>query len=92
MLFTDHSTSGGIADIPSAQFMFSILPSHKPRCKLFGRMLEGEGPVVVVVYMVQQINCVRNKAGEITEVRLRTVGENRCFCFLFGRGNIHHSD
>lgn len=31
------------------------------------RMMEGEGPIIVVVYMVQQINCVRNKAGEIIE-------------------------
>ena len=26
------------------------------------------GPVIVAVYMVQQINCIRNKDGEIIEV------------------------
>ena len=33
------------------------------------RFLENGGPVIVVVYMVQQINCIRNRKGEITEVR-----------------------
>ena len=33
------------------------------------RYLEHEGPIVLIVYMVQQINCVRNRAGEIVEVR-----------------------
>lgn len=32
------------------------------------RFLENGGPVIVVVYMVQQINCIRNKKGEIIEV------------------------
>jgi predicted lipid-binding transport protein (Tim44 family) len=32
------------------------------------RFLEDGGPVIVVVYMVQQINCIRKK-GEIVEVR-----------------------
>ena len=32
------------------------------------RFIEGGGPVILVVYMVQQINCIRNKAGEIIEV------------------------
>lgn len=31
------------------------------------RYLEHEGPIVLVVYMVQQINCIRNRAGEIIE-------------------------
>lgn len=31
------------------------------------RFLENGGPVIVVVYMVQQINCVRNKKDEIVE-------------------------
>eukprot|EP01041_Mallomonas_annulata_P000742 gene742-1423_t len=31
------------------------------------RFVDGEGPIILVVYMVQQINCIRNKAGEITE-------------------------
>lgn len=30
-------------------------------------LLDGEGPVIVVIYMVQQINCIRNKEGEIIE-------------------------
>lgn len=34
------------------------------------RYLEGGGPVIVVVYMVQQINCIRNAKGEIIEVNL----------------------
>ena len=33
------------------------------------RFLENGGPVIVVVYMVQQINCIRNRKGEIIEVR-----------------------
>lgn len=37
------------------------------------RLLDGEGPVIVVVYMVQQINCIKNKAGEIVEVSHRPV-------------------
>lgn len=32
------------------------------------RFLEGGGPVILVVYMVQQINCIRNKEGEVIEV------------------------
>lgn len=32
------------------------------------RLLEGEGAVIVVIYMVQQINCIRNKEGDIIEV------------------------
>lgn len=32
------------------------------------RLLEHEGPIVLCVYMVQQINCIRNKEGEIIEV------------------------
>lgn len=31
------------------------------------KFLENGGPVIVVVYMVQQINCIRNRKGEITE-------------------------
>ena len=31
--------------------------------------LENEGPVIVGVYTVQQIHCVRNKKGEIVDVR-----------------------
>jgi len=33
------------------------------------RFLENNAPVIVVVYMVQQINCIRNRKGEIIEVR-----------------------
>lgn len=32
------------------------------------RYLENGSPVIVVVYMVQQINCIRNRKGEIIEV------------------------
>lgn len=32
------------------------------------RYLEEVGPVIVVVYMVQQINCIKDKKGEIIEV------------------------
>jgi hypothetical protein len=42
------------------------------------RLLDGEGPVIVVVYMVQQINCIKNKAGEIVEVSYHSVGI--CIC------------
>merc|ERR1712070_640987 len=31
------------------------------------RFLENGGPVIVVIYMVQQINCIRNRKGEIIE-------------------------
>lgn len=31
------------------------------------RLLEGTGPIILVVYMVQQINCIRNKKGEVIE-------------------------
>lgn len=31
------------------------------------RHLETEGPLILVVYMVQQINCIRNREGEIVE-------------------------
>lgn len=31
------------------------------------KFLENGGPVVVIVYMVQQINCIRNRKGEIIE-------------------------
>eukprot|EP01032_Pedospumella_encystans_P021883 gene21883-24814_t len=31
------------------------------------RFLENNAPVIVVVYMVQQINCIRNRKGEIIE-------------------------
>lgn len=37
------------------------------------RFLENGGPVIVVVYMVQQINCIRNKKGEIIEVSINLV-------------------
>ena len=37
-------------------------------CLIFVSLLEGEGAVVVVIYMVQQINCIRNKEGDIIEV------------------------
>ena len=26
------------------------------------------GPIIMVIYMVEQVNCVRNKEGEIIEV------------------------
>jgi import inner membrane translocase subunit TIM44 len=32
------------------------------------RYMENGSPVIVVVYMVQQINCIRNRKGEIIEV------------------------
>ena len=32
------------------------------------KLLEGGNPVVVIVYMVQQINCIRNREGEIIQV------------------------
>ena len=38
--------------------------------RLILRFLENGGPVIVGVYMVQQINCIRNRKGEITEVRV----------------------
>lgn len=31
------------------------------------RMLDQEGPIILTIYMVQQINCIRNRAGEIIE-------------------------
>lgn len=33
------------------------------------KFLENGGAVILVVYMVQQINCIRNKKGEVIEVR-----------------------
>ena len=33
------------------------------------KFLENGGAVILVVYMVQQINCIRNKKGEVVEVR-----------------------
>jgi hypothetical protein len=36
---------------------------------LYYRMLDQEGPIILAIYMVQQINCIRNKEGEIIEVR-----------------------
>lgn len=36
--------------------------------QLIVRYLEGGGPVIVGVYMVQQINCIKNRKGEIIEV------------------------
>jgi mitochondrial import inner membrane translocase subunit TIM44 len=33
------------------------------------KLLDDKAPIIVVVYMVQQINCIRNKKGEIIEVR-----------------------
>lgn len=38
--------------------------------RLIVRFLESGGPVIVGVYMVQQINCIRNRKGEIIEVLL----------------------
>lgn len=35
---------------------------------LLFRYLETEGPIILAVYMVQQINCIRNREGEIIEV------------------------
>ncbi len=32
------------------------------------KLLEDGSPVIVVVYMVQQINCIRNRKGEVVEV------------------------
>lgn len=32
------------------------------------KLLDDKAPIIVVVYMVQQINCIRNKKGEIIEV------------------------
>ncbi len=32
------------------------------------KLVEGGSPVIVVVYMVQQINCIKNRKGEIVEV------------------------
>ena len=37
------------------------------------KFLENGGAVILVVYMVQQINCIRNKKGEVIEVRKKTV-------------------
>lgn len=37
---------------------------------MLSSLLEGEGAIIVVVYMVQQINCIRNKEGDIVEVRI----------------------
>ena len=34
------------------------------------RLTELVGPCIVMVYMVQQINCIRNREGEIIEVRM----------------------
>lgn len=39
-----------------------------PHVSCFLSLLEGEGAVIVVIYMVQQINCIRNKEGDIIEV------------------------
>lgn len=36
--------------------------------QLVMKFLESGNPVIVVVYMVQQINCIRNRKGEIIEV------------------------
>lgn len=36
--------------------------------QLILKLVEDMGPVIVGVYMVQQINCIRNKDGEIIEV------------------------
>ncbi len=33
------------------------------------KFMESGSPIIVVVYMVQQINCIRNRKGEIIEVR-----------------------
>ena len=32
------------------------------------KFLENGGPVIVIIYMVQQINCIKNRKGEIIEV------------------------
>ena len=39
--------------------------------QLILKLVEDMGPVIVAVYMVQQINCIRNKEGDIVEVRSR---------------------
>lgn len=36
--------------------------------QLILKLVEETGPVIVCVYMVQQINCIRNRKGEIVEV------------------------
>lgn len=36
--------------------------------QLIMRYIEGGGPIIVGVYMVQQINCIKNRKGEIVEV------------------------
>jgi len=49
------------------------------------RLSENSGPVIVVVYMVQQINCIRNKAGDIIEVSMSCLRWYVCcsiVCFI----------
>jgi len=37
--------------------------------QLILKILEDSSPVIVAVYMVQQINCIKNRQGEIVEVK-----------------------
>ena len=37
------------------------------------RLTELVGPCIVMVYMVQQINCIRNREGEIIEVTISLI-------------------
>lgn len=46
------------------------------------KFLEDGGPIIVVIYMVQQINCIRNRKGEIIEV-------SNCFPLIH---KIMHND
>ena len=43
--------------------------------QLILKLVEETGPVIVGVYMVQQINCIRNRKGEIVEVCCLSVNQ-----------------
>lgn len=47
------------------------------------RLTEHVGPVILVVYMVQQINCIRNRAGEIVLVSTTALRVARGRDYLF---------
>ena len=54
------------------------------------RFLENNAPVIVVVYMVQQINCIRNRKGEIIEVRFNLLLCVGGWCTFFSAMITHN--
>ncbi len=56
--------------------------------QLIFKLVEDMGPVIVAIYMVQQINCIRNKEGEIIEVCVK-IDNYSDSVYIFEMGTIY---